>query len=348
MLLARTFGELRSCGAPRRRRKSSSSAAATAARRRRAICACGADGTIDVTLVERDAAFVSCPLSNLVIGGSRQLADITIAYDGLAKLGVRRIARRGDRHRCRGAKRQVWPSGEQLPYDRLILAPGVDFVYDAIPGLISPAAQARVPHAWKAGPQTVALRAQPRGDARRRRVRDPRAEGAVSMSPGPVRARVPGRALFPAAQAEIKGDHSRRQRGRAVEKGVVHRRVGGSVQRLCRLPSEQRAGRRRHGDFDDQARFRRCSRRCDQRDSAAARRRDRAPAGHGQCQRPLLPGRFPHLRVDGAEGHSRARRCDPGRAADAQVRPHGQSARQRSAQRRSSRCCRAAKSIRRR
>ncbi len=51
-------------------------------------------GTIAVTLVERDAAFVSCPLSNLVIGGSRQLADITIAYDGLEKLGVRRI--RGD------------------------------------------------------------------------------------------------------------------------------------------------------------------------------------------------------------------------------------------------------------
>ena len=51
-------------------------------------------GTIAVTLVERDAAFVSCPLSNLVIGGSRRLTDITVAYDGLEKLGVRRI--RGD------------------------------------------------------------------------------------------------------------------------------------------------------------------------------------------------------------------------------------------------------------
>jgi len=116
-------------------------------------------GAIDVTLVERDAAFVSCPLSNLVIGGSRQLSDITIGYDGLEKLGVRRI--RGEATAIDVTARTVGLArGERLPYDRLILAPGVDFVYDAIPGLASPAAQARVPHAWKAGPQTVALRAQ--------------------------------------------------------------------------------------------------------------------------------------------------------------------------------------------
>src|SRR5262249_53556665 len=48
-------------------------------------------GTIDVVLVERQEAFVSCPLSNLVIGGSRELADITIAYDGLDRWGVRRL-----------------------------------------------------------------------------------------------------------------------------------------------------------------------------------------------------------------------------------------------------------------
>jgi NADPH-dependent 2,4-dienoyl-CoA reductase/sulfur reductase-like enzyme len=116
-------------------------------------------GTIDVTLVERDAAFVSCPLSNLVIGGSKQLADITVGYGGLEKLGVRRI--RGDAVAIEASARTVaLAQGETLPYDRLILAPGVDFVYDGIPGLRSPAAQALVPHAWKAGPQTVALRAR--------------------------------------------------------------------------------------------------------------------------------------------------------------------------------------------
>jgi NADPH-dependent 2,4-dienoyl-CoA reductase/sulfur reductase-like enzyme len=116
-------------------------------------------GAIDVTLVERDAAFVSCPLSNLVIGGSRQLADLTLAYDGLERLGVRRI--RGEAVAIDATARTVGlASGERLPYDRLILAPGVDFIYDAIPGLRSPSAQALAPHAWKAGPQTVALRAR--------------------------------------------------------------------------------------------------------------------------------------------------------------------------------------------
>ena len=114
-------------------------------------------GAIDVTLVERDGAFVSCPLSNLVIGGSRQLADLTVAYDGLERLGVRRI--RGEAVAIDATARTVGlASGERLPYDRLILAPGVDFIYDAIPGLRSPSAQALAPHAWKAGPQTVALR----------------------------------------------------------------------------------------------------------------------------------------------------------------------------------------------
>jgi len=116
-------------------------------------------GTIAVTLVERGDAFVSCPLSNLVIGGSKRLADITIAYDGLEKLGVRRI--RGDAVEIDASARVVrLAGGEPLAYDRLILSPGVDFIYDGIGGLRDAAAQSLVPHAWKAGPQTVALRAR--------------------------------------------------------------------------------------------------------------------------------------------------------------------------------------------
>src|SRR5436189_1016818 len=49
------------------------------------------DGRIDVTLVEREASFVSCPLSNLVLGGSKTIADLTVSYDGLDKWGVRRV-----------------------------------------------------------------------------------------------------------------------------------------------------------------------------------------------------------------------------------------------------------------
>ncbi|MGH8798840.1 MAG: FCSD flavin-binding domain-containing protein [Casimicrobiaceae bacterium] len=116
-------------------------------------------GAVGVTLVERDAAFVSCPLSNLVIGGSRQLADITLAYDGLEKWGVRRI--RDEAIAIDPSARIVrLAHGAALPYDRLVLSPGVDFIYDDIPGLRSAAARARVLHAWKAGPQTACLRAQ--------------------------------------------------------------------------------------------------------------------------------------------------------------------------------------------
>ncbi|MEO5766336.1 MAG: FCSD flavin-binding domain-containing protein [Casimicrobiaceae bacterium] len=117
------------------------------------------NGAVDVTLVETNATFVSCPLSNLVLGGSRQLADITVGYDALARRGVRVVrdtasAIDHDKRRVRLA------GGGELPYDRLVLSPGIDFLYDRVPGLNNADAQSRVLHAWKAGPQTVALRQQ--------------------------------------------------------------------------------------------------------------------------------------------------------------------------------------------
>ena len=117
------------------------------------------DGKIAVTLVERGSTFVSCPLSNLVLGGSRQIADLTVPYDGLDKWGVRRVT--DEAMAIDPAARTVRLSGgTTLPYDRLILAPGVDFMWDAIPALASRDAQEKILHAWKAGAQTVALRRQ--------------------------------------------------------------------------------------------------------------------------------------------------------------------------------------------
>ena len=117
------------------------------------------DRRIDVDLVERDPAFVSCPQSNLVLGGNRNLADLTASYDGLERWGVRRV--RDEAIAIDEVARTVrLAGGGSLSYDRLILSPGVDFIYDDIPGLNNSIAQARVLHAWKAGPQTLALRAQ--------------------------------------------------------------------------------------------------------------------------------------------------------------------------------------------
>ncbi|MBX9965620.1 MAG: FCSD flavin-binding domain-containing protein [Burkholderiales bacterium] len=115
---------------------------------------------LDVTLVERDAQFISCPLSNRILAGTTTLADLTRGYGDLsAKYGVKVL--RDEATAVDPAKQTVTlASGKSLPYDRLILSPGVDLDYSGIAGLKDEAARERVLAAWKAGPQTVALRRQ--------------------------------------------------------------------------------------------------------------------------------------------------------------------------------------------
>ena len=114
---------------------------------------------IDVTVVERESSFISCPISNLVLAGSTTMNEITRGYGGLTDRGIR-VARDSAVAIDAAAKTVRLAGGETLAYDRLIVSPGVDFVYDTIPGLNNAAAQAQVLHAWKAGPQTLALRKQ--------------------------------------------------------------------------------------------------------------------------------------------------------------------------------------------
>ena len=117
------------------------------------------EGKIDVTLVERGDNFVSCPLSNLVLGGSKSMTDISVAYGGLGKYGVRQI--KGDATGFDPDKKTLaLADGTTLPYDRLILSPGIDFMLESLPGLASVEARAKVLAAWKAGPETTALRNQ--------------------------------------------------------------------------------------------------------------------------------------------------------------------------------------------
>jgi NADPH-dependent 2,4-dienoyl-CoA reductase/sulfur reductase-like enzyme len=114
---------------------------------------------VQVFLIERNRQFVSCPFSNRVLGGSMKIEELTLGYDKLRALGVQVIhdeVTAIDPVKKRVRLKRI----EDLPYDKLVVAPGIDFMYEQAPGLQTPQAQAQVLHSWKAGEQTVALRKQ--------------------------------------------------------------------------------------------------------------------------------------------------------------------------------------------
>jgi len=114
-------------------------------------------GRIEVVLVDQNAQFISCPVSNRVLGGQKTLEQLTFDYDGLQRRhGVKFM--RGSVTAVDAEKSRIVVAGKPLAYDRLIVAPGIDFVYDDFPMLA--AAQEQIPHAWKAGPQTRNLQRQ--------------------------------------------------------------------------------------------------------------------------------------------------------------------------------------------
>lgn len=118
------------------------------------------DQGIQVTLIEPNANFVSCPMSNLVVGGHKSMAEITMPYTNLEKRHGVKVVR--DRVASIDPdKRTVkLASGGELPYDRLIVSPGIEFMWETLPGMAKAGAKDKVLHAWKAGPQTLALRQQ--------------------------------------------------------------------------------------------------------------------------------------------------------------------------------------------
>lgn len=112
----------------------------------------------EVTLVEAASEFVSCPMSNRVISGAMSVRDLTRDYDALQrKHGITVVH---DRVTAIDAQQRSvrLARGPALPYDRLVMAPGIDVDYSAMAGLESEAAQQRVPHGWKAGQQTHQMR----------------------------------------------------------------------------------------------------------------------------------------------------------------------------------------------
>jgi sulfite dehydrogenase len=116
-------------------------------------------GNVDVTLVERNASFVSCPISNLVVGGYRQIGDVTRGYDGLKALGVRVVQGEVVGIDPVGRKLRL-AGGTELAFDRLVLSPGIGFMTNEVGGLQAALDSGRIIHAWQAGAQTVALRNQ--------------------------------------------------------------------------------------------------------------------------------------------------------------------------------------------
>ncbi len=115
---------------------------------------------VKVTLVERRRKFISCPLSNRVLAGMTTLDALTRDYSTLAgKWGV--TIAHDEAVRIDPDKRIVQlAGGDTLPYDRLIVAPGLDLLMDEVGGWESESARENILHAWKAGPQTLALRRQ--------------------------------------------------------------------------------------------------------------------------------------------------------------------------------------------
>jgi sulfide dehydrogenase [flavocytochrome c] flavoprotein chain len=116
------------------------------------------DPGIDVTLIEKNRQYVSCPLSNEVIAGERDIASLTFGYEGMAKRGVKVV------HDVvtavdPGKKTVSTQGGKTYGYDALVMSPGVEFQYESIEGC-SKAMVETVPHAYKAGEQTLLLQKQ--------------------------------------------------------------------------------------------------------------------------------------------------------------------------------------------
>jgi sulfide dehydrogenase [flavocytochrome c] flavoprotein subunit len=115
------------------------------------------DSSIDVVLIERDTSFVSCPISNAVLAGFTSMQELTRDYDGLRRHGVTVV--HDEAVAIDAAKKTVrLGRGGDVAYERLIVSPGIDFTFGDVQGYEAAMRNGAVLHAWRAGPQTVALR----------------------------------------------------------------------------------------------------------------------------------------------------------------------------------------------
>jgi NADPH-dependent 2,4-dienoyl-CoA reductase/sulfur reductase-like enzyme len=116
------------------------------------------DAKLQVTLLEPNRIFTACPFSNEVIAGLRELEAQQFGYEKIAADGIGVIAQAATKIDA-AARSVTLADGTSLAYDRLVLSPGIDFNFGALPGY-DEAAAIKMPHAWKAGEQTTLLRRQ--------------------------------------------------------------------------------------------------------------------------------------------------------------------------------------------
>jgi sulfide dehydrogenase [flavocytochrome c] flavoprotein subunit len=118
------------------------------------------DYKIDVVLIEPEDAFVSCPISNLVLSGAKQITDITVPYSALSRRHGITVVK--DRASAIDAERKTvtLAGGTAIGYDKLVVSPGVELMMDRIEGLQAAHTSGQILQAWKAGTETVAMRRQ--------------------------------------------------------------------------------------------------------------------------------------------------------------------------------------------
>ncbi|WOH64647.1 NAD(P)/FAD-dependent oxidoreductase [Bradyrhizobium sp. BWA-3-5] len=116
------------------------------------------DPKLQVTLIEPNQTFTACPFSNEVIAGLRELAAQQFTYDRIAASGVTVAAQAAAKVDAQ-ARMVTLADGSSIAYDRLVLSPGIDLRFDALPGY-DETSSGKMPHAWKAGEQTMLLRRQ--------------------------------------------------------------------------------------------------------------------------------------------------------------------------------------------
>lgn len=116
------------------------------------------DPTLSITLIEPSMRFITCPFSNAVLSGMQNLDSISHGYQAHENRGINIVHDKVMQIDADG-KNVTLSDGKKLPYDKLVLSPGIDFRWENIDGMNASSAKV-IPHAWQGGSQTTLLRDQ--------------------------------------------------------------------------------------------------------------------------------------------------------------------------------------------